>query len=99
MAVEILVGLNVVDDVVYQSYRDEMAPILDAYGGGFGYDFRIAEVLRSQTEAPINRVFTIFFRDTDAKSSFFANADYVKIKQNYFDASVTATTVLAEYET
>jgi len=35
MALEMLVGLNVVDDEVYQSYRDEMTPILKSYGGGF----------------------------------------------------------------
>ncbi len=52
MALGILVGLNVVDDAAYQSYRDEMTPILKSYGGGFGYDFRVSEVLKSKTNAP-----------------------------------------------
>ena len=43
MAVEMLVGLNVIDDEAYQLYRDEMIPILLSYGGGFGYDFKISK--------------------------------------------------------
>jgi uncharacterized protein (DUF1330 family) len=43
MAIETLVGLNVIDDEAYQSYRAEMTPILSKYGGGFGYDFRITD--------------------------------------------------------
>ena len=35
MAIESLVGLNVVDEKAYQSYRDEIMPILKSYGGGF----------------------------------------------------------------
>ncbi len=61
MAMEMLVGLRVVNDEAYQSYRDAMTPILNRYGGGFGYDFKVSEVLKSRTEAPINRVFTIYF--------------------------------------
>jgi len=52
MAIEMLVGLNVVDEAGYAAYREAMTPMLEACGGSFGYDFRIAEVLRSQTEAP-----------------------------------------------
>lgn len=48
MALEMLVGLNVIDDEAYQSYRDEMMPILKNYGGGFGYDFKVSEVLKSE---------------------------------------------------
>lgn len=98
MAVESLVGLNVIDDAMYQSYRDKMTPILNSYGGGFGYDFKISEVLKSKTEAPINRVFTIFFPDEDSMNSFFSNDAYLKVKQRYFDAAVTDTTILATYQ-
>ena len=66
MPVEMLAGLNVVDDEAYQSYRDGMTPILESFGGGFGYDFKVAEVLKSATEAPINRVFTIYFPNEDS---------------------------------
>ena len=98
MAVEMLVGLNVVHDETYQSYRDEMTPILESYGGGFGYDFKVSEVLKSKTEAPINRVFTIYFSSEDSMTSFFSNDDYLKIKQRHFEKSVTDTTIIATYE-
>ena len=98
MALEMLVGLHVVDDEGYQSYRNEMTPILESYGGGFGYDFKIAEVLKSKTKAPINRVLTICFPNEDSRSSFFANAEYLKIRQRHFEKSVTDTTIIATYE-
>jgi uncharacterized protein (DUF1330 family) len=98
MALEMLVGLYVVDDEGYQSYRTEMTPILESYGGGFGYDFKITEVLKSQTKAPINRVFTISFPDQDSRNSFFSNGEYLKIRQRHFEKSVTDTTIIATYE-
>lgn len=98
MLVEMLVGLNVIDDAAYQSYREEMVPILKSYGGGFGYDFKVAEVLASDTEAPINRVFTIYFSNKDSMNSFFSNDSYLKIKQRHFEQAVTNTTIIATYE-
>ncbi len=98
MALEMLVGLNIVDDEAYQSYRDEMTPILERYDGGFGYDFKVSEVLKSTTEAPINRVFTIYFSTEDSMNSFFSNDEYLRIKQEHFEKSVTDTTIIATYE-
>ncbi len=98
MAIEMLVGLNVVDDDAYQAYRDGITPILKSCGGGFGYDFKITEVLKSKTEAPINRVFTIYFLNKDSKNSFFSNDEYLEIKKSYFEKSVTDTTIIATYE-
>jgi len=98
MALETLVGLHVVDEAGYQSYRDEMTPILESYGGGFGYDFKVSEVLKSQTKAPINRVFTISFPDQGSRDSFFSNDVYLKIRQQNFEKSVTDTTIIATYE-
>ena len=98
MAVEMLVGLNVVDEQGYKSYRDEMTPILENYGGGFGYDFKVSEVLKSKTEAPINRVFTIYFSNEDAMNSFFSNDEYLKVKQRHFEKSVTDTTIIMTCE-
>jgi len=97
MAVEMLVGLNVIDDEEYQLYRDEMSPILLSYGGGFGYDFKLSEVLKSKTEAPINRVFTIYFLNEDSMNSFFSDDKYLKIKEMHFEKSVTDTTIIATY--
>ena len=95
---EMLVGLNVVDDEAYRSYRNELTPILNRYGGGFGYDFKVSEVLESKTEAPINRVFTIYFSNEQSMNSFFLNDDYLEIKQRHFEKSVTDTTIIATYE-
>ncbi len=92
-----LVGLNVIDDEAYQLYRDEMTPILLSYGGGFGYDFKISEILKSKTEAPINRLFTIYFSDEDSMKLFFSNDEYLKIKERLFEKSVTDTTIIATY--
>lgn len=98
MVAGMVVGLNVVDDEVYQSYRDEMAPILERYGGGFGYDFRVSEVLKSKTDAPINRVFTIYFPTNDSMHSFFANDEYREIRKKHFEKSVADTTIIATFE-
>jgi len=98
LARELLVGLNVVDETGYARYRQGIAPILDKYGGGFRYDFRIAETLRSDAEAPINRLFTIYFKDQAALDGFFTDADYQKIRGEHFEPAVTAMTVLAAYD-
>jgi uncharacterized protein (DUF1330 family) len=98
MVIEMLVGLQVVDDAGYQSYRDEMTPILESYGGGFGYDFQVSEVLKPQTQAPINRVFTIYFPDPNLRDAFFSNATYLTVRQRHFEKSVTDTTIIATYE-
>ncbi len=97
MAVELLVGLNIVDEKAYQLYREEIAPILKQHEGAFGYDFKVSDVLQAETSAPINRVFTIYFSSEIAKKAFFGNQEYVKIKQRYFEPSVTDTTILATY--
>ena len=52
MTYEMMVGLTVTDDVLYQQYRDAMAPLLAAHGGGFRHDFTIQKVLRSASEHP-----------------------------------------------
>ena len=98
MGIETLVGLHVVDEKQYQSYREQIMPILRNYGGEFGYDFKVSEVLKSLTEAPINRVFTISFPTQDLRDSFFSNEKYIKMRQDYFEKSVTDTTIIATYE-
>ncbi|MEO9886915.1 MAG: DUF1330 domain-containing protein [Balneola sp.] len=97
MPYEILVGLNVTDDELYQKYRDEMTPILKNYGGGFRYDFLIEKVLKTDSESKINRVFAIYFESEEAKNEFFLNDKYLQIKQKYFTPSVSETTIIAEY--
>lgn len=68
------------------------------YGGGLGYDFKVSEVLQSKTEAPINRVFTIYFPDRGAMSSFFSDGEYLEVKQRHFEQAVADTTIIATYE-
>jgi uncharacterized protein (DUF1330 family) len=98
MAYEMLVGLQVIDEPRYAQYREAMAPILKRFGGGFRYDFRVGEVLKSETHAPINRVFTIYFADEASRDAFFSDPDYRRIKEQFFTGSVQATTILAEYK-
>lgn len=97
MPYEILVGLNVTDDELYQKYRNEMTPILKTYGGGFRYDFLIDKVLITDSESIINRVFAIYFESEEAKNEFFLNDKYLQIKERYFTPSVSATTTIAGY--
>lgn len=98
MVIERLVALFVTDDDLYQKYREGMLPILKSYGGGFGYDFKISEVLKSKVNEPINRVFTIYFEDEKAMDNFFTDENYLKIRNQYFEPAVSASTVIAKYE-
>ncbi|TMP32054.1 DUF1330 domain-containing protein [Pseudoalteromonas rubra] len=95
---EYLVGLEVTDDEVYGQYRALMKPILGRYQGGFGFDFIVSEVLQSETDEPINRVFTIYFPSKDVADDFFCDPDYLKVKTRYFEASVAHTTIISGYE-
>ncbi len=95
---EYLIGLYVTDDEMYKKYRTAMFPILQKHGGDFGYDFKIAEVLKSEVKQPINRVFTIFFEDEKAKERFFLNEEYINIKKRLFEKSVSSVIEIAKYD-
>ena len=45
--------------------------LLPLYGGSFGYDFKIAEVLKSKSSNKINKVFTIEFPSREVMNAFF----------------------------
>jgi uncharacterized protein (DUF1330 family) len=98
MTVERLVGLFVTDDGMYQKYREAMLPVLQTYGGGFRYDFKISDVLKSETQEPINRVFAIYFENEHSMNQFFADEKYVEIRNKYYEPSVSAATVISKYE-
>ncbi len=98
MAIERLVGLFVTDDDLYQQYREAMLPILEQHGGGFGYDFKIAKVLKSEVDEQINRVFTIYFDNEDSMNTFFSNEKYLEIRQQYYEPAVSATTIISKYQ-
>ena len=95
---ETLVGLHVTDDVGYQRYRAGMTPLLEACGGRFRYDFRVSEVLRSETPEPINRVFVIAFPSAEAMRRFFADPKYLAIRKQHFEPAVKAVIRIAAYE-
>jgi uncharacterized protein (DUF1330 family) len=91
-------GLQVADAAMYQRYRDEMRPILERFGGGFGYDFAVSRVLISEADRPINRVFTIWFPDRARADRFFADPDYRAVRRAWFEPSVAAVTDIAAFD-
>ena len=95
---EMLVGLELSDTEVYSQYREAMKPILANYGGNFGYDFVVSEVLKSKVDVPINRVFTINFPDQESADKFFSDGQYLVAKEKFFHASVRNTTIISSYE-
>jgi uncharacterized protein (DUF1330 family) len=92
-----LVGLWIDDQEGYRRYRAAMAPVLARFGGAFGWDFVVSEVLRAEVQAPVNRVFTLVFPDRGARERFFADPEYAEARARWFAPSVGATTILAEY--
>lgn len=93
-----MVGLTVTDDARYQQYREAMAPLLAAHGGGFRYDFTIQSVLKSASEHPINRVFAIYSGSKAQMEAFFAHPDYQAVKARFFQRAVAGTTIFGAYE-
>ena len=98
MSYEILVGLNVLDETMYAEYRSAMKSILSDYEGGFGYDFKVSEVLIPEGNTDINRVFTIDFSSKNNMEAFFSDAQYLVVKEKYFEESVGSVTIIASYE-
>jgi uncharacterized protein (DUF1330 family) len=94
----LLYGLWVRDQALYERYREQMAPILRQYGGGFGYDFSVSKVLRSEVEAPINRVFTMRFPSAAQAAAFFADVDYRAIRGRSFAPAVEHVSELAVFD-
>ena len=92
------IGLEVLDDTLYTQYRAEMTPLLEAAGGRFVLDVRVAEVLRGPAEARFNRLFTIRFATQAAFAAFFADPAYLAIRDRLFAPSVGQVHVLAAHE-
>ncbi|MFP5386913.1 MAG: DUF1330 domain-containing protein [Bacteriovoracia bacterium] len=97
MAYEMMVGLTVTNDDLYTEYRENMRPLLIQHGGGFRYDFKVSEVLKTESDHPINRVFAIYFKDEENMNAFFNHPDYKKIKGRFFEGSVGGTTIISQY--
>ena len=97
MSYEIMVGLQVSNEGLYADYRNAMRPLLEKVNGGFRYDFKVSEVLKNDEGRPINRVFAIYFGSKEEKEQFFSDPEYLKIKNEFFESSVEATTIISEY--
>ena len=91
-------GLFVADQERYSRYRAEIAPLLEAAGAGFRYDFDVSQTLKSEAGVEINRVFVLRFPDREARDRFFADPQYVSIRGRLFEKAVKRTVVIAEYD-
>jgi hypothetical protein len=40
----------------------------------------------------------LYFQDSQAMNEFFANPEYLKVKQQYFQQSVGSSTIISSYE-
>lgn len=98
MGYEMMVGLQITNEDVYANYRDAMRPLLEKVNGGFRYDFKVSEVLKNEEGRSINRVFAIYFDSKTQMETFFSDPAYLAIKQEFFESSVGATTIISEYE-
>tara|TARA_R110000782_G_scaffold124058_4_gene215556 strand:+ start:6158 stop:6478 length:321 start_codon:yes stop_codon:yes gene_type:complete len=95
---EIHVALRVTDEAGYRAYRDAMTPILESMGGFFRYDMRIAELLKGDAPEAVNRAFIISFPDKPTRERFFSDPAYRAVRDRHFDASVSSTVIIAEYD-
>jgi uncharacterized protein (DUF1330 family) len=98
MSFERIMGLEVIDNEAYQKYRENMMPILHSFGGSFGFDFKVSEVLKSKTDEGINRVFTIDFPSKEVMDKFFTDPTYLAVKNKYFKNSVKSVTTISMHE-
>lgn len=95
MTYERIVGLDVTDEGLYEQYRAGMKPILAEYGGQFGFDLRVSEVLLAPGNARINRVFTIAFPDKAAMEAFFADERYKQVQSALMAPAVASRTIIS----
>lgn len=93
-----VIGLHVRDGDMYRLYREKMTPLLHALGSAFGYDFVVAEVLKSETTAAINRVFTMTFPDQHVADRFFSDPEYLIIRKKFFEPAVGEVTSIGAYD-
>ena len=98
MSFERIMGLDVINDEDYQRYRECMIPILKSFGGNFGFDFKVSEVLKSKSDNAINRVFTIDFPSKEVMDAFFSDPSYLEVKNQYFKNSVKSVTLISLHE-
>jgi uncharacterized protein (DUF1330 family) len=93
-----VMGICVTNEEEYANYRKGMLPILQSFGGSFGYDFKVSEVLKAKTDEPINRVFTIEFPSQEVMEKFFSDPNYLVVKKAHLDVSISSRTVIGMFE-
>ena len=91
------VGLLVADHEKYAQYRAEIAPLLEAVGGRFRFDFEIRRTLKSEVGHEVNRLFVIQFPDRASKERFFADSEYLEIRTRLFEKAVERTVIIGEH--
>ena len=91
------VGWLVVDQKKYAQYRAEIAPLLEAAGARFRYDFDVARTMKSEVAHDINCVFVIQFPNRAGKERFFTDSHYVEIRAPLFEKAVNGAAIIAEY--
>ena len=95
---EVLMGVQVIDEAGYARYRSEMMPLLDAHGGRFVLDVRVAEILPTPTPSAFNRLFVVRFPSAQQRDAFFAHRDYAAIRTRWFEPSVSGGVIrLGDY--
>jgi hypothetical protein len=75
-------------------YREAMLAILRRHGGAFDYDLLVSQVLKSEVETAIDRIFSMIFPDANAHQRFFADPASREVRRTWFDASVGSVTRL-----
>ncbi len=93
----LLMGLYVEDEAAYAEYRRQMTPLLHEAGGTFAHDFAVSKVHHSEATGAINRVFCIRFPSESAYRTFFARADYKRIRERLYEPAVPRTAQLAAF--
>lgn len=97
MTIHRFIGIQVHNDALYQSYREHMIPIMKTYGGRFVVDVDVKQVRSAPNGAQFNRLFTIEFPDQEALTAFFNDDDYIAVRKEYFEPSVSNVSSLATY--
>ena len=98
MPFEMLMGLRVSDPETYARYRAAIAPLLEAAGAAFQYDFEIARTLKTEAGVEMNRVFVLRFPDRESRLRFFADPEYLSIRARLFEKAVERFVVIADYD-
>jgi uncharacterized protein (DUF1330 family) len=91
-------GVQVIDPALYVEYRARIAPMLEAHGGRFEVDVRVAEVLKAPASEGFNRLFSLRFGSTDRLEAFFADPAYLAVRRDLLARAVSAIVPLGRYE-